>query len=69
MSTFFDAQKQIGYRGSAAYEMCEVLERGGPIEDPDRTARLFLETFREISKQTSRATSRCDRRAVAGSGP
>lgn len=34
---------------SVAGEMCEVIERGGSIEDSDRTARLFLDTFREIS--------------------
>ncbi len=47
---FFDAMKQIGYRGYVAYEMCEVLDGGGSIENLDRTARLFLERFKEYAK-------------------
>ncbi len=47
---FFDAMKQIGYRGYVAYEMCEVLEGGGSIENLDRTAKVFLEKFREYAK-------------------
>jgi len=47
---FFDALKQIGYKGYVAYEMCEVLEGGGSIENLDRTARIFLERFREMAK-------------------
>jgi hypothetical protein len=30
--------------------MCEVLEGGGAIENLDRTARQFLETFREMTR-------------------
>jgi hypothetical protein len=30
--------------------MCEVLEGGGSIENLDRTARIFLERFRELAK-------------------
>ena len=33
-----------------AYEMCEVLEGGGSIENLDRTVRRFLETFREMTQ-------------------
>ena len=47
---FFDALKETGYRGYVAYEMCEVLEGGGSIENLDATARKFLERFAEISK-------------------
>ena len=47
---FFEALKQIGYRGYVAYEMCEVLEGGGSIENLDRTAKIFLETFKDYAK-------------------
>ena len=47
---FFDAMKAIGYRGYVAYEMCEVLEGGGSIENLDATARKFLERFKEMSR-------------------
>ena len=42
--------KAIGYKGYVVYEMCEVLEGGGSIENLDATARTFLERFREMSK-------------------
>ncbi len=48
--SFFEALKQTGYRGYVAYEMCEVLEGGGSVENLDNTARKFLEYFREITK-------------------
>ena len=41
--TFFNALKEIGYQGYIAYEMCEVLDGGGSIENLDRTAKKFLE--------------------------
>ncbi len=41
--TFFGALKEIGYQGYIAYEMCEVLEGGGDVENLDRTAKKFLE--------------------------
>jgi len=47
---FFEALKQSGYRGYVAYEMCEVLEGGGSIENLDRTAHKFLEYLREVAK-------------------
>jgi len=40
---FFGALKEIGYQGYLVYEMCEVLEGGGSIENLDATARKFLE--------------------------
>jgi sugar phosphate isomerase/epimerase len=47
---FFDALKEAGYRGYVAYEMCEVLEGGGSIENLDKTARIFLEQFRSLTQ-------------------
>ncbi len=41
--TFIGTLKEIGYRGYISYEMCEVLEGGGSIENLDRTAKKFLE--------------------------
>jgi len=41
--TFFKTLKEIGYQGYIAYEMCEVLEGGGDVENLDRTAKKFLE--------------------------
>lgn len=40
---WFAALKEIGYQGWVVYEMCEVLDGGGSIENLDRTARIFLE--------------------------
>lgn len=39
---FLDALKEIGYRGYLVYEMCEVLDGGGTIDNLDKTARDFL---------------------------
>jgi len=47
---FFDALKLSGYQGYVAYELCEVLEGGGSIENLDRTARKFLDYMRDISR-------------------
>jgi len=47
---FFRGLREGGYKGYVAYEMCEVLEGGGSIENLDRAARQFLETFREMTK-------------------
>lgn len=41
--TFFKTLKEIGYQGYIAYEMCEVLEGGGDVENLDKTAKKFLE--------------------------
>ncbi len=48
---FFRGLRAGGYRGYVAYEMCEVLDGGGSIENLDRTARKFLETFRELTRE------------------
>jgi sugar phosphate isomerase/epimerase len=47
---FFRGLREGGYRGYVAYEMCEVLEGGGSIENLDKTARRFLEVFGEMAK-------------------
>ncbi len=46
--TFIGALKEIGYRGYIVYEMCEVLEGGGSIENLDKTATKFLEYVKQF---------------------
>jgi sugar phosphate isomerase/epimerase len=46
--TFFNGLKEIGYQGYIAYEMCEVLDGGGDIENLDRTAKEFLEYMKKF---------------------
>jgi len=46
--TFFNTLREIGYQGYIAYEMCEVLEGGGDIENLDRTAKKFLEYMKKF---------------------
>jgi len=46
--TFIGALKEIGYRGYIVYEMCEVLEGGGSIENLDKTAIKFLEYVKQF---------------------
>lgn len=46
--TFINALKEIGYQGYIAYEMCDVLDGGGSIENLDRTARKFLSYVRQF---------------------
>jgi sugar phosphate isomerase/epimerase len=48
--TFFHALREIGYRGYIAYEMCEVLDGGGSLENLDRTAREFLKYMKQFEK-------------------
>lgn len=45
---FITALKEIGYQGYIAYEMCEVLEGGGSIENLDKSARAFLEFVKQF---------------------
>jgi sugar phosphate isomerase/epimerase len=40
--------KEIGYQGWVVYEMCEVLDGGGSIEDLDKTAKIFLEYMKHF---------------------
>ena len=46
--SFIAALKNIGYQGYIAYEMCEVLEGGGDIENLDRCAKIFLEYIKQF---------------------
>jgi sugar phosphate isomerase/epimerase len=50
--TFFTALRDIGYRGTIAYEMCEVLDGGGDIENLDRTARKFLQYMKGFERRS-----------------
>lgn len=45
--SWFDTLKEIGYRGWIVYEMCEVLDGGGSIENLDKTARIFLDYMKQ----------------------
>jgi sugar phosphate isomerase/epimerase len=40
---FFKVLREIGYRGTVAFEMCSPLRGGGDIENLDRCARSFIE--------------------------
>jgi sugar phosphate isomerase/epimerase len=46
--TFISTLKEIGYQGYIAYEMCEVLDGGGSIENLDNCARKFLEYIKQF---------------------
>lgn len=46
--TFINALKEIGYQGYIAYEMCEVLEGGGSVENLDKSAKAFLEYVKQF---------------------
>ena len=46
--TFINALKEIGYQGYIAYEMCEVLEGGGSVENLDKAAKAFLEYVKQF---------------------
>jgi sugar phosphate isomerase/epimerase len=46
--SFFNTLKEIGYQGYIAYEMCEVLDGGGDVENLDKTARRFLEYVKKL---------------------
>jgi sugar phosphate isomerase/epimerase len=46
--TFFKTLKEIGYQGYIAYEVCEVLEGGGDVENLDLTAKKFLEYMKRL---------------------
>jgi sugar phosphate isomerase/epimerase len=45
--TFISSLKEIGYQGYIAYEMCEVLEGGGSVENLDKSAKAFLEFVKQ----------------------
>jgi sugar phosphate isomerase/epimerase len=46
--TYINTLKEIGYQGYIAYEMCEVLEGGGSIENLDKCAKAFLEYVKQF---------------------
>ena len=46
--TWFTTLKEIGYRGWVVYEMCEVLDGGGSIENLDKTAKIFLDYMKQF---------------------
>lgn len=46
--SFINTLREIGYRGYIAYEMCEVLEGGGSVENLDRAARKFQEYIKQF---------------------
>jgi len=46
--TFFRILKEIGYQGYVGYEMCEVLQGGGSIENLDNTAKKFLDYVKKF---------------------
>jgi len=46
--TFINTLKEIGYQGYIAYEMCEVLEGGGSVENLDRCAKTFIEYIKQF---------------------
>jgi len=46
--TWFNTLKEIGYQGWVIYEMCEVLEGGGSMENMDRTAKAFLDYMKQF---------------------
>ena len=45
---WFETLKEIGYQGWVVYEMCEVLDGGGSIENLDRTAKIFLHYMKQF---------------------
>lgn len=46
--TWFETLREIGYRGWVVYEMCEVLEGGGSMENMDKTAKAFLDYMKQF---------------------
>jgi sugar phosphate isomerase/epimerase len=46
--TWFETLKEIGYQGWVVYEMCEVLDGGGSIDNLDKTAKIFLEYMKQF---------------------
>lgn len=48
--TFITTLQQIGYQGYIAYEMCEVLDGGGSIQNLDNTAKKFLQYIKKFNK-------------------
>jgi len=45
---WFKTMKEIGYQGWVVYEMCEVLDGGGSVENMDKTAKIFLDYMKQF---------------------
>ena len=45
---FISTLREIGYQGYIAYEMCEVLDGGGSVENLDRCAKAFLDYINQF---------------------
>ena len=45
---FFSTLKDIGYQGYIAYELCEVLDGGGSIQNLDKAAKSFLQYVKQF---------------------
>ncbi len=46
--SFINTLREIGYQGYIAYEMCEVLEGGGSVENLDACAGKFIEYMKQF---------------------
>jgi sugar phosphate isomerase/epimerase len=46
--SFIGTLRDIGYQGYIVYEMCEVLDGGGSIENLDKTAKEFLKFLQQF---------------------
>ncbi len=46
--TWFTTLREIGYQGWVVYEMCEVLDGGGSMENMDKTAKIFLDYMKQF---------------------
>jgi sugar phosphate isomerase/epimerase len=44
---FIGTLREIGYQGYIVYEMCEVLEGGGSVQNLDKTAKEFLKFLQQ----------------------
>jgi len=47
---FFEALREIGYKGYIAYEMCEVLEGGGDLDNLENCAAQSLKYMKQLGK-------------------
>lgn len=47
-NTFFTTLKDIGYQGYIAYELCEVLDGGGSVQNLDKAAKSFLQYVKQF---------------------
>ena len=46
--SYINTLKEIGYQGYIGYELCEVLDGGGSVENLDRAAKQFLEYVKKF---------------------